>query len=158
MNVNGKGEADSVTKNFNDIPKFLYGTAWKEDDTRRYVEDALGAGFRGIDTANQRKHYHEIEVGEGIKNCISRGLCTRKDLFLQTKFTSIHGQDSRLPYDLKAPLSLQVQQSFESSLSHLNTDYLDSYILHGPTRSRGLGSEDWEIWGAIEDLPGYLKA
>ena len=36
---------------------FLYGTAWKEDATERLVGAALAAGFRAIDTANQRKHY-----------------------------------------------------------------------------------------------------
>ena len=48
------------------VPAFLYGTAWKEDETRRLVRLALEAGFRGIDTANQRKHYHEVAVGQGI--------------------------------------------------------------------------------------------
>ena len=36
------------------VPAFLYGTAWKEDDTERCVEAAPAAGFRGIDTANQQ--------------------------------------------------------------------------------------------------------
>ena len=34
------------------VPRFLYGTAWKEDDTQRLTELALRQGFRGIDTAN----------------------------------------------------------------------------------------------------------
>lgn len=42
-------------------PRFLYGTAWKEDDTRRLTALALRQGFRGIDTANQRRHYCEAE-------------------------------------------------------------------------------------------------
>ncbi|MGB9492566.1 MAG: hypothetical protein WCA92_19040, partial [Terriglobales bacterium] len=37
------------------VPGFLYGTAWKEDRTASLVEAALRAGFRGIDTANQRR-------------------------------------------------------------------------------------------------------
>ncbi len=41
------------------VPRFLYGTAWKEDETQRLTELALTQGFRGIDTANQRRHYHE---------------------------------------------------------------------------------------------------
>ena len=41
------------------LPTFIYGTAWKEDETARLVGLALAAGFRAIDTANQRKHYHE---------------------------------------------------------------------------------------------------
>ncbi len=37
-------------------PRFLYGTAWKEEQTQPLVELALRQGFRGIDTANQRRH------------------------------------------------------------------------------------------------------
>ena len=57
------------------IPRMLYGTAWKEDETRRLVELALSQGFRGIDTANQRKHYFERAVGEGIATAIQDGFC-----------------------------------------------------------------------------------
>ncbi len=48
------------------VPRFLYGTAWKEDDTERLTALALAQGFRGIDTANQRKHYHEAGVGQSV--------------------------------------------------------------------------------------------
>ena len=34
------------------VPRFFYGTAWKEDETARLTALALGQGFRGIDTAN----------------------------------------------------------------------------------------------------------
>ena len=81
------------------IPEFLYGTAWKEESTQRCVEQAIQAGFRGIDTANQRKHYFEAGVGAALKSVFAQGKINRGDLFLQTKFTSIDGQDSRLPYD-----------------------------------------------------------
>jgi diketogulonate reductase-like aldo/keto reductase len=73
-------------------------------------------------------------------------------LFLQTKFTPVNGQDHRLPYDARASITTQVQQSFVSSLEHLHTEYLDSYVLHGPYSRRGLGTEDWEVWAAIESL------
>ena len=104
---------------------FLYGTAWKEDETARLTELALAQGFRGIDTANQRKHYHEEAVGQGIQKATMSGLVTRDDLFLQTKFTFRRGQDHRLPYDADAPISTQVQQSFALSLKHLQTDHID---------------------------------
>jgi len=68
-------------------PEFLYGTAWKEDRTPALVERALRAGFRGIDTANQRRHYFEAGVGEGLAAVYRAGLVTRADLFLQTKYT-----------------------------------------------------------------------
>ncbi len=134
------------------VPRFLYGTAWKEDDTRRLTELALEQGFRGIDTANQRRHYHEAAVGQGVQAAIARGLVCRDELFLQTKFTFRPGQDNRLPYDPAAPIGEQVRQSFASSLEHLGVERLDSYVLHGPMRSVGLGPEDWAAWRAMEDL------
>src|SRR5213596_3233939 len=48
------------------VPDFLYGTAWKEDRTQALTELALRMGFRGIDTANQRRHYVEAAVGQGL--------------------------------------------------------------------------------------------
>src|SRR3954469_9602499 len=96
------------------IPKLLYGTAWKEERTEGLTTLALAAGFRGIDTANQRKHYFEAAVGKGVASAIGTGQLTRPELFLQTKFTFKDGQDERLPYDPKAPIATQVRQSFES--------------------------------------------
>src|SRR5260221_367060 len=87
------------------VPDFLYGTAWKEDRTAALTELALRAGFRGIDTANQRRHYFEAGVGEGLAAAYRSGLVTRADLFLQTKFTYQGGQDHRLPYDPSVPLT-----------------------------------------------------
>src|SRR3954465_12124270 len=103
-------------------PEFLYGTAWKEDRTPALTEMALRAGFRGIDTANQRRHYFEEGVGEGLANAYHGGVTTAEELFLQTKFPFRPGQDHRLPYDASAPLSTQVAQSLASSLAHLRTD------------------------------------
>ena len=80
-------------------PDFLYGTAWKEERTPALVELALRTGFRGIDTANQRRHYFEAGVGQGLAAAYRAGVVARADLFLQTKFTYRPGQDHRLPYD-----------------------------------------------------------
>jgi diketogulonate reductase-like aldo/keto reductase len=134
------------------VPRFLYGTAWKEDETERLTELALNAGFRGIDTANQRRHYHEAAVGQAIAATLRSGKLLRDDLFLQTKFTFRRGQDHRLPYDPAAPIARQVEQSFTNSLAHLGTETIDSYLLHGPTRRTGLTSADWEAWRAMEAL------
>lgn len=140
------------------VPRLLYGTAWKEDQTERLTLLALEHGFRGIDTANQRKHYHEAGVGAAVRTAIGRGLVARADLFLQTKFTSRGGQDGRLPYDPSAPVATQVEQSFASSLSHLGTDVIDSYVLHGPTRRDGLAAADWEAWRAMEAVHASGRA
>jgi len=129
-------------------PTFMYGTAWKEQGTQELVRLALGAGFRAVDTANQRKHYFEAGVGAALaESGIARG-----ELFLQTKFTFAGGQDHRIPYDLQADPATQVQQSFESSLEHLGTGYVDSYVLHGPSRRSGLAADDWAVWRAMEEL------
>jgi diketogulonate reductase-like aldo/keto reductase len=133
-------------------PRFLYGTAWKEDQTQRLTELALQHGFRGIDTANQRRHYCEAAVGQAIAACIQRDLVKRSDLFVQTKFTFQRGQDHRLPYDPKAPIEVQVEQSFASSLAHLGTDAIDSYLLHGPTQRTGLAAADRAAWRAMEAI------
>lgn len=132
--------------------QFFYGTAWKEDETARLVELAIKQGFRAIDTANQRKHYHEAAVGQGIAAVVAAGIVKSSDLFLQTKFTFRRGQDSRLPYDPKAPIAKQVEQSFASSLEHLGVAAIDSFILHGPSQGEGLGADDWEAWKAMEAL------
>lgn len=134
------------------IPRLLYGTAWKEERTEALTALALVQGFRGIDTANQRKHYFEAAVGKAVQSAIAAGTVTRADLFLQTKFTFRGGQDRRLPYDSQAPVAMQVQQSFQSSLEHFGTTYVDSYVLHGPSVRDGLAPADVEAWRAIEAL------
>ncbi len=134
------------------IPTFLYGTAWKEERTEALTKLALESGFLGIDTANQRRHYHEVGVGQGLQQALATGQLKRDALFLQTKFTYAAGQDHRLPYDPNADYTTQVMQSFTSSLEHLHSTYLDSYILHGPASRAGLTEADWEVWRAMEDL------
>ncbi|HZR55656.1 MAG TPA: aldo/keto reductase [Terriglobales bacterium] len=131
------------------LPDLFYGTAWKEDRTLALTELALRIGFRGIDTANQRRHYFEAGVGQGLAEAYRKGTVTRQDLFLQTKFTYQRGQDHRLPYDSAARFSDQVAQSMASSLEHLATDYVDSYVLHGPSSSYEWADADVEVWGAM---------
>lgn len=129
-------------------PEFLYGTAWKEERSAALTEQALRAGFRGIDTANQRKHYCEAGVGEGLAASYRAGIVTREELFLQTKFTYQRGQDHRLPYDPAAPLATQVAQSLASSIEHLHTEYIDSFVLHGPS-GYVWADTDTEVWEAM---------
>src|SRR5580658_5820447 len=131
------------------VPDFLYGTAWKEDRTPALTELALRMGFRAFDTANQRRHYFEEGVGLGLAAAYRAKLVTRDDLFLQTKFTYQRGQDHRLPYDPAASLSVQVAQSMASSLEHLVTDHVDSYVLHGPSSNYDWTDADAEVWEAM---------
>ncbi len=134
-----------------DIPKIIYGTAWKEDATEGLVRAAIEMGFRGIDTANQRRHYNEAAVGSAISGMLKSDT-EREELFIQTKYTYESGQDHRLPYDVRADYSTQVRQSFESSLEHLQVDYIDSYVLHGPSVRYGLAQDDWQVWREMEAI------
>jgi len=140
-------DIDGVT-----VPRLLYGTAWKEDATERLVTLALEQGFRGFDTANQRKHYYEAGTGAALAKAIKAGRVQRRDLFIQSKFTYRRGQDHRLPYDADAPAAVQVAQSFEKSLEHLQTDYVDSLVLHGPWTGERLHPIDWQVWRAMEAI------
>ena len=133
------------------VPSFMYGTAWKKEATTQLVLLAVASGFKAIDTANQLIHYQEALVGEALQALDKKGI-KRDTLFLQTKFTPVGGQDHRTPYDPSADLTEQVNQSFASSLAHLVTDYVDSYVLHAPYSRRGLGEADWQVWSAMEAL------
>jgi diketogulonate reductase-like aldo/keto reductase len=139
-------EKDSI-----EMPRFVYGTAWKEENTARLVKTAVEAGFVGIDTANQPRHYNESLVGEALAELATQGM-TRDKLFVQTKFTPLDGHDQRVPYDSSASLSEQVKQSFARSLENLQTGIVDSYLLHGPYSYMGLGESDWEVWKAMEEI------
>lgn len=135
------------------MPKLLYGTAWKKDATADLVFTALKAGFRGIDTAAQPRHYKEHLVGAAVKQAISLGIAKRADLFIQTKFTSINGQDpDDLPYDPNAPLQEQVHTSVASSLrnftfSDSETPYIDSLVLHSPLDTL---EDTAQVWKTLE--------
>jgi diketogulonate reductase-like aldo/keto reductase len=132
------------------VPTIMYGTAWKELHTEALTLQAINCGFRAIDTANQRKHYVESAIGAALSAALAARIATRESLFLQTKFTYPAGQDHRLPYNANADVDTQVHQSIESSLCHLGVTRIDSYILHGPSRTVGLGETDWQAWRAME--------
>lgn len=135
-----------VTRQGVEMPRLLYGTAWKKARTAALVTQAATAGFRGFDTAAQPKHYAEAAVGEGLAACRADGL-TRADFYLQTKFTPLTGQDpGNVPYDPAAPLADQVAQSFASSLRNLQTDYVDGLVLHAPLPGAALQV----AWAALE--------
>lgn len=74
------------------MPPLIYGTAWKKERTADLVIQAIKAGFCGIDTACQPKHYNESLVGEALVK-LGKHNISRDSLFLQTKFTPLSGQD-----------------------------------------------------------------
>ncbi len=113
------------------------------------MEQAITLGFCGIDTACQPKHYDEAGVGAGLAPCLAAGL-TRADLYLQSKFTPVDGQGAaRLPYDPKAGLDGQVEQSFQTSLMNRRTSYLDCLVLHSPLANQRHLIVVWQAMEAI---------
>jgi diketogulonate reductase-like aldo/keto reductase len=130
-------------------PRIIYGTAWKKTRTQELVRTAIEQGFRGIDTACQPKHYQEAGVGAAVAACLNGGL-TRDDLYLQTKFTPLSGQDpAHIPYDPNASPEEQVAQSFSTSTHNLQTDHVDCLILHSALSDR---RQMMQVWGAMERI------
>lgn len=115
------------------MPNMIYGTAWKKEDTTRLVELALQSGFRAIDTACQPRHYREDLVGVALQNAYKNLGIKREDVFIQTKFTPISGQDeNNMPYFSSDDILTQLEKSFVKSKENLQTDFIDSYIIHSP--------------------------
>jgi diketogulonate reductase-like aldo/keto reductase len=130
-------------------PRIIYGTAWKKTRTQELVRTAIEQGFRGIDTACQPKHYQEAGVGAAVAACLNGGL-TRDDLYLQTKFTPLSGQDpAHIPYDPNASPEEQVAQSFSTSTHNLQTDHVDCLILQSALPDR---HQTMQVWGAMEQI------
>ena len=111
---------------------------------------AVKSGFRGIDTACQPKHYYEPGIGLALETLYNENIIKREDIFLQTKYTPVRGQDpNNIPYDPKFPLRQQVLQSFEVSCKNLKTNYLDSLILHSPLNTI---ESTMIVWNTFEEL------
>lgn len=132
-----------------EMPCLIYGTAWKKEKTAELVTTAIKYGFRGIDTACQPKHYNEAGVGEAVHKLANEGI-SREDLYIQTKFTPLNGQDPLdIPYDKRAPLNEQVAQSFEVSKQNLRVNYVDGLILHSPLENM---DQTMIAWQAMEQI------
>ncbi|KIW39072.1 uncharacterized protein PV06_08884 [Exophiala oligosperma] len=149
------------------IPAFIYGTAWKKEATTDLVYQALCNGFTAVDTAAQPKHYREDLVAAGIARAINDAKVKRSDLYLQTKFTSVQGQDpDHMPYDKDSPLIEQVNASIMSSLLNFNfanvvkegdvkDPYIDTLVLHSPMDTF---DETLEVWRALEQyVPNEIR-
>ncbi|KIX09752.1 uncharacterized protein Z518_00833 [Rhinocladiella mackenziei CBS 650.93] len=149
------------------LPAFIYGTAWKKESTTDLLYQALNNGFTAIDTAAQPKHYREDLVAAGVSRAIKDGKIKRSEIYLQTKFTSVAGQDpENMPYDENSPLVEQVAASVTSSLRHFNfanvvkdddsaEPYIDTLVLHSALQSI---NETMDVWHALEQyVPNKIR-
>ena len=67
---------------FDDQPAFIYGTAWKKDQAKQLVKQALTQGFRRVDTAAQPRHYQEPLVGDALRETFEEGLVKREEIYV----------------------------------------------------------------------------
>ena len=122
------------------MPQLGLGT-WPMDDAEaeRVVAEAIGLGYRLVDTAENYRN--ERGVGLGLK---ASGVA-REDLFVTTKFNKEwHG------VDLAA-------EACERGLDRLGLDYLDLLLIHWPNPQHGKYIEAWEgLVGLLES--GRVKA
>ena len=129
------------------IPCVGFGT-WQTPDGETAVaavREALGVGYRHIDTA--AAYGNEVSVGEGIR---ASGLA-RSEVFVTSKLWN-----TERGYD-------KTMAAFEKTVSDLGLDYLDLYLIHWPAAANQF--ENWQdinlsTWKAMTELykAGRIRA
>jgi len=112
-----------------------------KEECKDSVLNAIREGYRLIDTA--AVYGNEDAVGDAVREAISKGLCTRDQLFITSKLWI---QDMA-NYDT-------AKAGIEASLNKSGLDYFDLYLLH-----QAMG-DYFSAWRALEDAyeEGKLKA
>ena len=131
------------------IPKLGLGT-WRIDDglAAKVVKDAIGVGYRHIDTA--QAYENERGVGEGVR---ASGIA-RDEVFVTTKLAA------------ECKSYAEAKQRIDGSLRTLGIDHIDLMLIHSPqpwAEFRGGGhffDGNLEAWRALEEAhrAGKLRA
>jgi 2,5-diketo-D-gluconate reductase A len=109
-----------------EIPYLGFGTFLIPDaEAEVAVDQAIGLGYRHIDTAEAYKN--EAGVGAGIKRALHREGLTRRELFVTTKLWPGNTAWGETPKTTATTIT-----SFEESLSKLGLEYVDLYLIHAP--------------------------
>src|SRR5580765_3870962 len=119
-----------ILNNGVEIPILGFGVFQVTDleECERSVVDAIGTGYRLIDTA--ASYGNEEAVGKAIK----RSGVAREELFLTTKlWIQSNGYE-------------ETKKAFENSLKRLQVDYLDLYLIHQPF------GDVYGEWKAMQEL------
>jgi len=130
------------------IPMIGFGTYLiNTDEAKTCVLNAIRIGYRHIDTAEG--YGNETGVGHALKNAQKELGISREDLFVTTKLwpgNEAWGQTLKT-YD-------STIESLNSSLSNLELDYVDLYLIHAPFAK----SKRLEQWNALVELRKQGKA
>lgn len=123
-----------------DMPRLGLGTSpLTAAECERVVADAISAGYRLIDTAED--YGNEIGVGRGLK---ASGVA-REELFVTTKFNKQwHGRELAV-------------RAYEGSCDRLGVDYLDLLLIHWPNPAHDRYVEAFQGLGDLLDT-GRVKA
>ena len=111
------------------MPAIGFGTAALPiDDIGNIITSAYEAGYRMFDTAWH--YYNEKEIGSAFKQLN----VTRKDIFITNKLHAdnlfVGGRFRRFNIPIRS-----VRKAFEDTLSKLQIEYLDLYLIHWPFRN-----------------------
>lgn len=139
--------------NGDEIPAIGLGT-WKSAPGEVYdaVLHAIRSGYRHIDCA--AIYMNEKEVGKALRRAMSEGLVKREELWVTSKLWN------------NAHRKTDVRPALEKTLSDLQLDELDLYLIHWPVVMKPDvvfpdGPDDFlslddvpiaETWGALEDV------
>ena len=93
---------------------------WKIDSqqTAQVVCNAIEIGYRHLDSAAD--YGNELEVGAGIAQALTKGLCSREDLWITSKLWNTYHNPEH------------VEAACRKTLQDLGVEYLDLYLIHFP--------------------------
>ncbi|GAA3600868.1 aldo/keto reductase [Flavivirga amylovorans] len=132
-------------KNNDEMPAFGLGT-WKSEQGEVYnaVKTAIKKGYRHIDCA--AIYGNEKEIGEALSECFAEGIVTRKDLWITSKlWCNAHAKKDVIP-------------ALKQTLSDLQLDYLDLYLIHWPValKKEVMFVSEKEDLISLKDLPNTV--
>jgi 2,5-diketo-D-gluconate reductase A len=120
-----------------EIPQIGFGVFQvPPEQTTEAVTQALLTGYRLLDTA--AAYHNEAEVGQAVH---AAGLA-RREVFITTKCPSAQQGHE------------EARRAFDASLAHLDTDYVDLYLIHWPAPARDRYVQTWKAFIELraEDL------